>query len=146
MNILYLFIIGLLFFKPTFCQVVAVPQVIEQGERENARFLARQNAYVCIRNGDSVGLERILGEKDILDNLDESSPEYGSLLHYATSLGHVSCMELLIKKGSNSYAVDNDGETALHKAARNGNTVMCNALLETQKVFICCKYGLKVGL
>ena len=53
-----------------------------------------------------------------------------STLHQAAEGGHLSVVELLVKKGCNVDAADKDGKTALHKAAEKGHFGVVDLLVK----------------
>ena len=49
-------------------------------------------------------------------------------LHLAASHGYIKCVEILLNKGIDINGKDNDGDTALHRAARWGNVDIIEVL------------------
>ncbi|KAG7471719.1 ankyrin-1-like [Solea senegalensis] len=85
-----------------------------QGKAENLM-------YMIATDGELVLLEEL---EELLDdtsvNTVTSSDE--TLLHVAAKHGHLSIIELLIRKGARIDLQDNSGHTALHEAASRGHT------------------------
>ena len=54
---------------------------------------------------------------------------------WAAERGHVGTSKLLIKHGIDVNAQTNDGESALHKAAQEGNHRVVSVLLERRSGF-----------
>ena len=50
-------------------------------------------------------------------------------LHLATDKSNYDVMELLLEKGAKVNALDNLGQTALHRAAQQGNVQACKLLM-----------------
>ena len=50
-------------------------------------------------------------------------------LHLATDKSNYDVMELLLDKGTKVNALDNLGQTALHRAAQQGNVQACKLLM-----------------
>lgn len=50
-------------------------------------------------------------------------------LHLATDKSYYDVMELLLEKGAKVNALDNLGQTALHRAAQQGNVQACKLLM-----------------
>ena len=51
-------------------------------------------------------------------------------IHGATWNGHTATVELLVKRGADAYALDEDGWMTLHFAALSGYTSMVKVFLE----------------
>ena len=51
-------------------------------------------------------------------------------LHLAAAKGRHKVIVLLLDKGANIYAQDNDGNTPLHKAAANNQPKACAVLVQ----------------
>uniref|UniRef100_A0AAQ5YPC5 CARD- and ANK-containing Inflammasome Adaptor Protein n=1 Tax=Amphiprion ocellaris TaxID=80972 RepID=A0AAQ5YPC5_AMPOC len=72
-------------------------------------------------------MKELLGDTDI--NTVNTSNE--TLLHAAAEHGHLSIIQLLIRKGARLDLQDNAGHTALHKAASRGHTDIMRVLIKS---------------
>ena len=54
----------------------------------------------------------------------------GTALHWAANGGHKAVVRLLVERGADTKAKDNDGETVLHWAATGGNEAVVLLLVE----------------
>ena len=71
---------------------------------------------------------------DLLDGglpIDTKNNEGVSLLHWASSGGHLTTMRLLIRRGCDVDSVDSKGLTPLHWAAANGQTKAVRELIRS---------------
>ena len=71
---------------------------------------------------------------DLLDRgvpIDTKNDEGVSLLHWASSGGHLTTMRLLIRRGCDVDSVDSKGLTPLHWAAANGQTKAVRELIRS---------------
>ncbi|XP_075943402.1 CARD- and ANK-domain containing inflammasome adapter protein [Anarhichas minor] len=82
--------------------------------------------HMIASEGDVVLLEELLKDADI--NSVNSSNE--TLLHVAAERGHLSAIELLIRKGARLDLQDKKGHTALHRAAGRGHAETVGALVQ----------------
>ncbi|XP_069006024.1 CARD- and ANK-domain containing inflammasome adapter protein [Embiotoca jacksoni] len=96
----------------------------EKLEGKPAQSQSENVIYTITTNGEVVLLEELLKETDI--NTVNSSNE--TLLHVAAEHGHLSIIELLIRKGARLDLKDDAGRTALHRAAGRGHAEIVRAL------------------
>ncbi|XP_045906758.1 CARD- and ANK-domain containing inflammasome adapter protein [Micropterus dolomieu] len=82
--------------------------------------------HLIATDGELALLEELLEDTDI--NIMNSSHE--TVLHLAAEFGHLSIIELLIRKGARVDLQDNKGRTALHRAARRGHSEIVWALAQ----------------
>ncbi|XP_035508644.1 CARD- and ANK-containing Inflammasome Adaptor Protein [Morone saxatilis] len=82
--------------------------------------------HMIATGGEVILLEELLEDTDI--NSVNSSSE--TLLHVAAEYGHLSIIELLVRKGARLDLQDNKGHTALHRAASRGHTKIVRALIQ----------------
>ncbi|XP_032885049.1 ankyrin-1-like [Amblyraja radiata] len=82
--------------------------------------------YQIVTSGDLPGLDKAIGHSDI--NGINTSNE--TLLHIASSHGHVRIIEYLLNKGAKLEVRDNKGQSPLHRAAEKGHTAAVQALLQ----------------
>ncbi|KAF6040293.1 TNKS2 [Bugula neritina] len=61
--------------------------------------------------------------------INEKNKEFLTALHLATDKCSYDLMELLLEKGAKVNALDNLGQTALHRAAQQGNVQACKLLM-----------------
>ncbi|XP_027146038.1 CARD- and ANK-domain containing inflammasome adapter protein [Larimichthys crocea] len=95
-------------------------------EHEPAQSRAENFIHMIATDGEVILLEELLENTDI--NTVNSSNE--TLLHVAAQYGHLSIIELLIRKGARLDLQDNKGHTALHRAASRGHTEIVRALVQ----------------
>ncbi|XP_067936599.1 poly [ADP-ribose] polymerase tankyrase-1-like isoform X2 [Watersipora subatra] len=75
----------------------------------------KQLAELLIRKGPSL--------------INEKNKDFLTALHLATDKSSYDVMELLLEKGTKVNALDNLGQTALHRAAQQGNVQACKLLM-----------------
>lgn len=100
--------------------------LLKSEEHKPAQSTAENILYMIATDGEVVLLEELLEDTDI--NTVNSSHE--TLLHVAAEYGHLSVIELLIRKGARLDLRDNKGHTALHRAASRGHTETVRALIQ----------------
>ncbi|XP_070689060.1 CARD- and ANK-domain containing inflammasome adapter protein [Pempheris klunzingeri] len=94
---------------------------------KTAQSKAEHLIHTIATDGEVGLLEELLGDSDI--NIVNSSHE--TLLHLAAEHGHLSTIELLIRKGARLDLQDNKGHTALHRAASRGHSDIVRALIQS---------------
>ena len=62
-------------------------------------------------------------------NLNDKNKEFLTPLHCAVDKSHYDVIDVLLKLRSKVNALDSAGQTALHRAARDGNVQACRILL-----------------
>uniref|UniRef100_A0A7N6ASE0 CARD domain-containing protein n=1 Tax=Anabas testudineus TaxID=64144 RepID=A0A7N6ASE0_ANATE len=103
-----------------------ISEPLEGLENKPAQSQPEHLIYKIATNGEIVLLEELLEDIDI--NTVNSSNE--TLLHVAAEHGHLSVIELLIRKGARLDLQDIEGHTALHRAASKGHTEIVRALIK----------------
>jgi ankyrin repeat protein len=95
--------------------------------KPSAGFPAAGNIFDAVKNGDVATVQKLLTEKPDLANQRDTA--FGaSLLHWAALRGHDSVVELLLAKGANPRAANDNGETPLQVAERAGRTTTARLL------------------
>lgn len=100
-------------------------QPLLKSEAQPAQCKTDKLIHMIATDGEVVLLEKLLENTDI-DTVNSSSQ---SLLHVAAEYGHLSIIELLIRKGARLDLQDNKGHTALHRAASKGHPEIVRALV-----------------
>jgi ankyrin repeat protein len=96
-------------------------------------FLSKEDAYVnWVRLFDP---EKPQQEPVIRERLSENLKSIPSPLHYASAVGLVESVKILLKKGAEIDAKDNNGETALYRAASKRHEAVVKLLLENGAEF-----------
>ena len=62
-------------------------------------------------------------------NLNDKNKEFLTPLHLAVDKSHYDVIDVLLKCRAKVNALDSAGQTALHRAARDGNVQACRMLL-----------------
>ncbi|PSN42764.1 hypothetical protein C0J52_10668 [Blattella germanica] len=73
----------------------------------------------------------ILGDRSDLNGRNKN---LWTPLHCASFEGHIEVVKALIQKGADATLEDQEGDTPLHLAARNGHDLVCARLMECQGV------------
>eukprot|EP01023_Acetabularia_acetabulum_P022148 TRINITY_DN2187_c0_g1_i1.p1 TRINITY_DN2187_c0_g1~~TRINITY_DN2187_c0_g1_i1.p1 ORF type:complete len:181 (-),score=44.03 TRINITY_DN2187_c0_g1_i1:267-809(-) len=69
-------------------------------------------------------------EKNIDFDINQRDQYGRTALHWSSEVGHIDATEVLVDLGSDLFAVENSGRTAIHLAARHGNAQMLRSILE----------------
>lgn len=109
-------------FRPTIKSSISVP--LEKPEDERTQGQKEHFLHRIATKGDSSLLEELLDDAEI----DTVNPSDETLLHVAAECGHLSVVELLIRKGARLDLQDVKGRTALHRATSRGHTDIVEAL------------------
>merc|ERR1711871_525937 len=90
--------------------------------------------HIAAAQGSATVVELILARQHYdrpLINIKENMKSGGfTALHHATIHGHERVAEILLEKGADMNAQDEDGFTPLHHAARRGNAKLAKVLLD----------------
>lgn len=79
-------------------------------------------------HGDVQRLPQLL--EDLSVDISTPGPDGDTALHLAALYGHVDCCKLLVEKGADANAVnEQDGSTVLHDAAAGGYADICHLVL-----------------
>lgn len=104
----------------------SVVPLLKPEEQQTAQSKADHLIHMIATDGEAALLEELLEDTDV--NAVTSSNE--TLLHEAAEHGHLSIIELLIRKGATLDLQDSKGHTALHRAASRGHTNIVSALIQ----------------
>ncbi|XP_073331826.1 CARD- and ANK-domain containing inflammasome adapter protein [Pagrus major] len=103
----------------------SIVPLLKPEEQQTAQSKADNLIHMIATDGEAALLEELLENTDI--NTVTSSNE---TLHVAAEHGHLSIIELLIRKGATLDLQDNKSHTALHIAASRGHTQIVSALIQ----------------
>ncbi|TFK58078.1 ankyrin, partial [Pluteus cervinus] len=100
--------------------LLGVPE-IEVNARDKNGFAS---LGVAIKNGHTEVVKRLLNEVDVDVYGRHTCFEWTncSLLHHAAESGHEEIVKLLIEKGVDPHAIDDNSWNALHEAVQSGHT------------------------
>ncbi|KAM6939329.1 CARD- and ANK-domain containing inflammasome adapter protein [Lycodopsis pacificus] len=136
---------GRIFFHP--CLMLAEPDLYQRiktyagGVNERVRDARRQLiGYLLERDEPKAAQSKpehlilmIASEGDVVlleEPLKDANSSNETLLHVAAERGHLSAIELLIRKGARLDLQDKKGHTALHRAAGRGHAEAVGALAQ----------------
>ncbi|KAG2487618.1 hypothetical protein HYH03_013757 [Edaphochlamys debaryana] len=88
-----------------------------------------KDIFEAAQRGDQGYIKRI-AERTLDFNVNQRDSLARTALHWAAELGHISTAELLIDFGVDIKAVECNGRTAAHLAARSGDKAMLECLME----------------
>lgn len=104
----------------------SIVPLLKPEEQQTAQSKADHLIHMIATDGEAALLEEQLEDTDV--NAVTSTNE--TLLHEAAEHGHLSIIELLIRKGATLDLQDSKGHTALHRAASRGHTNKVSALIQ----------------
>ncbi|GIL50507.1 hypothetical protein Vafri_6684 [Volvox africanus] len=88
-----------------------------------------KNIFEAAQRNDT-GYIKKLAERTLDFNVNTRDQLQRTGLHWAAELGHVDAAELLIDYGIDVKAVECNGRTAVHLAARSGDRTMLECIME----------------
>ncbi|KAF0690680.1 Aste57867_17935 [Aphanomyces stellatus] len=99
---------------------------------ERNRSIPTNDIYRAASTGHARALESLVAwaePHEIQSYLEFVDPAERTPLLIACSNGHLDCVRILLDRGANHFAVDADGNTALHAACMYGHVAVVNLLL-----------------
>ena len=86
--------------------------------------------HIFSKNGDLYGFNELIAAGGV--DINESG-EYGDTpLHYASDIGHLEVVNVLVAAGAEVNKTNVDGNTPLHDASRNGHLEVVKALIRAK--------------
>ncbi|KAM7388513.1 hypothetical protein PAMP_024683 [Pampus punctatissimus] len=99
---------------------------VKSEDHEPAQNKSESFIHTIVSDGEVALVDDLLNNTNI--NAINSSNE--TLLHVAAEYGHLSIIELLLRRGARLDLQDNNGHTALHRAASRGHNEIVSALIK----------------
>ncbi|OQE44088.1 hypothetical protein PENCOP_c002G00032 [Penicillium coprophilum] len=109
--------------------------LIDAGADINARHLDGRTALnLAVENGDLRLVEALIRKQKDLSGFQNDSKD--KALSAAAEKGNSEIFDILLEAGGNLESRSDDGQTALHFAARSGNCGIINSILDRKKPLV----------
>ncbi|XP_062280593.1 CARD- and ANK-domain containing inflammasome adapter protein [Scomber scombrus] len=99
--------------------------IVKSEDHEAAQSKSESLIHMIVSDGEVALVDDLLSNT----NIDTVNSSNETLLHVAAEYGHLSIIELLLRRGARMDLQDNRGYTALHRAASRGHTEIVKALI-----------------